>query len=64
MVNLKERAVYVAKNMSEYHKRHVDVQLISDLKNIGTGGLGEHPVDDFEEEYKIIKKELKRKKLR
>lgn len=29
----------VAKNMSEYRKRYVDVQLISDLKNVGTGGL-------------------------
>jgi hypothetical protein len=54
----------VSHNMAEYRKRYDGVQLSSDLKNLGTGGLGGHRVDDFEEEYKKIRKELKDRRLR
>lgn len=50
------------KAQQQYLKRYKNIPNCS--KQLGTGWLGSHPVDDFKKEYELIKKELRRKKLK
>lgn len=53
-----------AKSSDKYRKRYKDMQLSKASIDLGTGGIRAHRVNDFEEEYKLIQKELKRRGLR
>lgn len=48
----------------KYRKKYEDVQTILDMKNIGTGNLGEHRLDDFKEEYQRVLREMNRQGIK
>lgn len=58
------RAENTNNRIRKYRKRYESIQTIEDIKNIGTGNLGAHRLEDFEEEHKKIIKELKDRRLR